>query len=179
MRRKNHSEKFINNCFAEALLQLMKTQSFDRITVTDICQRAGIGRATFYRHFPSSSCKEDVLTAYAVTLWEEYTADRKEQLAKTPWIIFMNYIYDCREFYSALAGKALITVLFSIFYKTIGPAEGDSPEESTIKAGMAGSAFGMAYHWIESDFPSTPQEIADKIAEIAKEKIRQHQAVHE
>ena len=43
---------------ADALLELMKEHSFPRITITQICDRAGVGRKTFYRNF---ELKEDVI----------------------------------------------------------------------------------------------------------------------
>lgn len=45
--------------FAEALLELMAEQPFDQLTVSAICKRAGISRATFYTLFQS---KENVVT---------------------------------------------------------------------------------------------------------------------
>lgn len=43
---------------AAALLTLMKDKPFAQISVTEICEEAGIGRKTFYRNF---ELKEDVI----------------------------------------------------------------------------------------------------------------------
>ena len=43
---------------SDALICLMRQKHFSRITVTEICREADIGRKTFYRHF---ELKEDVI----------------------------------------------------------------------------------------------------------------------
>lgn len=45
----------------QALFALMKTMPFEAITVTDITKKAGVGRATYYRHFAD---KEEVIRYY-------------------------------------------------------------------------------------------------------------------
>ncbi len=42
----------------EALLRLLESAPLDKISVTQLCQEAGVNRATFYRHYTS---QEDVL----------------------------------------------------------------------------------------------------------------------
>ena len=45
-----------------ALLELMKKQSYERISITDICRQAGVSRTTFYHHF--SKADDVLLSAY-------------------------------------------------------------------------------------------------------------------
>src|ERR1700759_5154503 len=45
----------------EAMLQLLGTQALDDITILDLCQTAGIGYTTFFRHHPTKQALlEDV-----------------------------------------------------------------------------------------------------------------------
>jgi AcrR family transcriptional regulator len=44
---------------ADALLSLLPERGWDELSVQDICQRADVGRSTFYAHFRS---KEELLT---------------------------------------------------------------------------------------------------------------------
>ncbi|HLA33291.1 MAG TPA: helix-turn-helix domain-containing protein, partial [Rhodocyclaceae bacterium] len=41
------------NALREALVELMMERTWDEIGVQDICERANIGRSTFYMHFSS------------------------------------------------------------------------------------------------------------------------------
>ncbi len=45
----------------QALFKLMNEYAYEKITVTDIVNKAGVGRATFYRHFKT---KEDVFVYF-------------------------------------------------------------------------------------------------------------------
>ena len=42
---------FTKGLIKEAFLELKKSSSLADIKVTDLCERAGIGRGTFYRHY--------------------------------------------------------------------------------------------------------------------------------
>ena len=53
-----NSKKLAKDYIIEALLQLLKKHSFEDITVTDIANKAGVTRVTFYRNFNS---KEEII----------------------------------------------------------------------------------------------------------------------
>ena len=55
------SDDKLEDYIVKALFSLMKTISFEDISITDITKKAGVGRATYYRHFNS---KEDVIRYY-------------------------------------------------------------------------------------------------------------------
>ncbi len=51
----------IENKITNALLELMKEEPYEDISITDITSKAGLSRATYYRHFNS---KEDIVIKY-------------------------------------------------------------------------------------------------------------------
>jgi AcrR family transcriptional regulator len=53
----------------QALLELMGSKEYDKISVSEICRKADLDRRTFYRNFDS---KNDVLEQYIKILSEEY-----------------------------------------------------------------------------------------------------------
>ena len=54
-------EEYTRHYIVQALFKLMSEYRYDKISVTDIARKAGVGRATFYRYFKS---KEDVILFY-------------------------------------------------------------------------------------------------------------------
>ena len=60
----------------EALRQF-RARGFHDVTVADICDEAGVGPATFYRHFPT---KEEVVFAY----WGDFVHALRAAVAATP-----------------------------------------------------------------------------------------------
>ena len=51
-------EEYTRFYIVQALFKLMSAYEYDKISVTDIAEKAGVGRATFYRYFKR---KEDVI----------------------------------------------------------------------------------------------------------------------
>lgn len=62
----------------DALSELLSTIPFDAITMSQIAQRAKVGRTAVYNHFPD---KEVLLLAYMREVTEEFTAMLKRALA--------------------------------------------------------------------------------------------------
>ena len=56
----------------DALLKLMRSRCLNGISISQICEEAGVGRASFYRNYES---KEDVLRKYLERLIREWEKD--------------------------------------------------------------------------------------------------------
>lgn len=54
-------EEYTKHYIVQALFKLMSNYVYEKISVTDIAEKAGVGRATFYRYFKR---KEDVILYY-------------------------------------------------------------------------------------------------------------------
>lgn len=170
MRKTGQSKKFLMDCIAQALLQLMQDKDYGSISISEICRKAGVGRTTFYHHFTEARTKDDVLVYYAVSLWDDYCEPRKDQAEQDSWGTLMNFIYDNRSFFSVLKKAQLDHILFSIFYKTMGPSKEDIPEVALFKSFFAGGVIGITYNWVETGFRKTPDELADGIAKIQEKQ---------
>ncbi len=60
-------EEYTRHYIVQALFKLMSEYNYEKISVKDIAEKAGVGRATFYRHFKR---KEDIILFY----FEHYTS---------------------------------------------------------------------------------------------------------
>ena len=60
----------------QALLSLIIEKDYEAITVEDICERANVGRSTFYAHFTS----KDDLKPEALNICAESSLNSKETL---------------------------------------------------------------------------------------------------
>lgn len=64
----------------EAMIQLLKDQKYEDITVTDVINKSGVSRATFYRHFKS---KEDVVRVNVAIFFDRFDEDVKRFFKKS------------------------------------------------------------------------------------------------
>ena len=53
----------------EAILQLLNKKKYEDITITDIAEKAGVTRITFYRNFES---KDDIIKQYIQNIFSQY-----------------------------------------------------------------------------------------------------------
>ena len=54
-------EDYTRHYIVTALFKLMHEYEYEKIAITDIARKAGVGRATFYRYFKN---KAEVITCY-------------------------------------------------------------------------------------------------------------------
>ncbi|MBR3667207.1 MAG: TetR family transcriptional regulator, partial [Ruminococcus sp.] len=45
--------EYVTSAYGEALFKLMKKKNIEKITVDELCEEGGIGRATYFRNFKS------------------------------------------------------------------------------------------------------------------------------
>lgn len=93
-------EEYTKHYIVTALFKLMNEYMYEKITVKDIAEKAGLGRATFYRHFKS---KEDVIIYY----FQHHTRE----------FVFKQHFYPrCREDYIKV-----VTDILTMFKDNIEP----------------------------------------------------------
>lgn len=101
-------EEYTRHYIVQALFKLMNSYEYEKISVTDIAEKAGVGRATFYRYFKR---KEDIIHYY-------FEHNKRA-------FIFEQHIYPrCKEdyikkvtqvFYAFVSILALQTAMFREF----------------------------------------------------------------
>lgn len=69
MRRKNTTTDMLTDCIIESFLLLLRDNDYDQITISEIADKAGVNRSTYYRHFTS---KDGIVCAYYENLLVEY-----------------------------------------------------------------------------------------------------------
>ena len=156
MRRKNVTNAIIRESITEALLLLMQVQPFAQITITDLVQKAGVSRVSFYRNFES---KEDVLLC------------RLDETARSWWASFPeepeNYLFGIfthclalRDLIALLYRQGLAPLLWQNLRSLIGPADGDAPELAYKKACLTGALFGLLSEWVRRGMTDSPEAMS-------------------
>lgn len=148
----------------DALLKLLKDKPIGDISISELCELAGTGRASFYRNFES---KEDILLRYIHKIFKEWTdeADKKENrpLNELLGLLFAHF-EKYRDFYSLLNERDLIYFLKDVMVELFGPKSENCKEEAYARAYFVYALYG----WVEVWFQRGMQESAEEIAGMFK-----------
>lgn len=146
----------------ESLLTLLEDKAIADISISELCDNAGIGRASFYRNFNS---KEDILRAYINKLFDGWKSDWEKNnsipLSSGIGMIFEHF-EQYREFYHLLNERHLIYLLKDVILDTM-ELKPDLPKaEAYAKAFVA----YILYGWIEVWFQRGMQESAEEMKQL-------------
>lgn len=158
----------------EALLRLMNEKPLEKITITELCEEAGINRTTFYRHF---NIPNDVLTDMKMEFYSRLNNSIRLSSAKNiPSYIeeLMSYLYEHSEllkiFLQNSSSDDFIHLANGVFEKFLETKNRfaeifDSDDENLklISSYIAGGSYFMLCHWLLEDIQKTPKEITDLI----------------
>ena len=166
------------DALGDALVALMHEKNFDQITVQQVLDRAGVGRATFYAHYRD---KEDLFMSDVEEFFTMAASMLKRHSVSTkrlaPIRELFSHLRDVREFYLALvaSGKAndVRELGRGIFARSIderleaaGVQMHPLPRSAQAHA-LAGSMFSLLDWWIDKGMKSDPQEMDDLFHRMA------------
>lgn len=141
----------------DAVLKLMQTTHLDDISISQICEEAGVGRASFYRNFDS---KEDVISKHLKVILDSWWFDAIQQPDFHLVEAVFEHFWDNRKLYIMLYNQGLS----HLNLQNIKTACGPKPEHENVFAyTTAYFSYGL-YGWIEEWFnrgmQETPKEMA-------------------
>lgn len=156
MRRKNQSNQIVRESLTQALLLLMQSQPFAQINITQIVEKAGVSRVSFYRNFQS---KDDVLLSYLNELagewWSTFPKDRGDYL-----LGLLEHCMTIRDTILLLYRQGLAPLLWQNLRELIGPAAETDRALSYQKSGLVGCLFGILSEWVRSGMEDSPETVA-------------------
>ena len=168
MRRKNVNNTIIRDSLTEALLILMKQKPFEQISVTELTEKAGVGRVSFYRCFES---KEDILTGMldqaAIRWWEQFNAQGRTDYVRG----IFEHILTIKEEILLIYKRGLTNLIWINLEHLLGPLPDDDLQKSYEKAALTGFVYGILTEWIERGMMDTPEAMSHVFENINIPKI--------
>ncbi len=156
----------------EGLLECLKKKPFQKITIRDIQEASGVGRATFYRHFDSLA---DVLSAKCDQMFaelsrkldEKYPNGTKEAFPPEYMQLVLSYLYDHWEIVETIVSVGRRDILYNSMLdyakkrtKVYAPEMEESSTRfiliSHIRVGILDSIINL---WLEEGRKSRPEEL--------------------
>ena len=167
-----------------AFYELLKELDHDKITVTAICDRAEINRATFYKHYLDvpdlvDKLQEETINSLSQKLDKASTEDDIESFM----IELLSYLKANNEGHSVIEvitpnGASNFTLkisalIYEKFSKFINPhvINISKKDKTMLFSYLAGGSAGIIDYWIKTGFNESEEEIAGKIIWLASSTI--------
>jgi AcrR family transcriptional regulator len=100
-----------------ALMTLMKTQPYEKISVTEITAKAGVSRMAYYRNYTS---KEDIFIKHLDKIFTSYLSDimnSNDDDLDSVYVGFFSYFRKQADFIGELINAGLSYLILDKFYK--------------------------------------------------------------
>ncbi|MFV0555640.1 MAG: TetR/AcrR family transcriptional regulator [Lactovum sp.] len=166
--RRDRTKRFLK----DALIELLNEKSFEKITTSELVQRAGISRSGFYTHY---SDKYDMIEYYQLILFNtiEYVFEKnkrslRETFRETYEFLNSNEIYvsllsenGSKEIHTFILQKLTILIEEAIYPTLIMDDNVDKVRLIYSKHYFANAVFGMTQAWVRRKRKETPAEMAD------------------
>lgn len=163
----------------KALFQLMEKKEFSHISISEIAERAGVARQTFYRNFQG---KDEILLNYLEELmkglWQDLgeTSRFNEEIfvalfrnwkSKAPSSLIHNIVTKDRKI-RQLIHKSISDYFDELFVHIKQGNKGSADDTFRLYAHKSLSSIVhlMLIEWTLNDFHMTPEEIGGMVSEL-------------
>ncbi len=163
---KIQSEKYVDEYIISALFDLMKKKKYDDISITEITNKAGVSRVSFYRNFNS---KEDIVKKWIKDITDHFldtsNINYKKDNTKEYFIKLFTHLENYED-YAILIYKAnLIHLLKNEFESRILNIY--EKEYGNYKSYfLAGGIFNVYYYWLINGCKESPEILANKLVDF-------------
>ncbi len=169
---------FLMECMVRALIELLKEKPLSAITVTEITQKAGVARMTFYRNY---STKEEIFEKYLDYLFEQFHRTVAEHGRHASFIRYENimlgfaFFRQEAELICCLVNNNLSSGLRDKIIQNeldLSLNSQDDTESRYLTIAYASALFGIMTSWVQGGMKEDPNQLARLICDIYQEKIR-------
>lgn len=156
----------------QALLSAMRERPYDSITISDLCQQAGIPRKAFYRYFSGKERALYSLIDHTLLEFEGYSnalAPGRDRPWQESLEIYFHFWLDQRVLLDAVVQNKMSHVVVAQSIKCALSSQGVPQkyrrwqsldvEEKAIQFILSG-LMAMVIAWCRAGFPETPAEMA-------------------
>lgn len=157
---------YVISSYGEALFKLMKKKNIEKITVDELCEAGGIGRATYFRNFKS---KDEIITSYIVMKWREY--EREHKLKEHPLNDryrvkqYFDFCYSMRKKNDLIIEQCHHGAILSA-YELITTDSDTAQALNTYESFyLAYGLFGIFIKWARGGYTESVQEMTEIVVE--------------
>ena len=162
MGRGTKTTEFLKECLADALIQLMRDKPFDKISIQEIADKSGVGRATWFRNYNG---KNEALTFKLIISWnrwsDEHNISVRNRFTLHNAKDFFQFNYEMRNIIQVIYSANMQSAVYDAFYQVMMPQFGANAKECYQARFYSFGLFGLLDEWVKRGFNETPEEMVD------------------
>ena len=163
---KLQKEKYVDKYIIDSLFALMQKKKYEDISITDITNKAGVGRVSFYRNF---NTKEDIIRTWIYNVTEDFLTNSNISFEKDTLEDYFIKLFTHLEKF-----KIETTLIYKADLFNLLKDEFDNRLITIYKSKytdyksyfIAGGIFNVYYYWLKNGCVETPSEIANKLINL-------------
>ena len=159
--RNEELKKLTFECVTESLFTLMRNCSYEEISVTAICEKAGISRNTFYKRFGTKDnvFKSIVDNINKNVIYRNLGNPFNASVSKDWYVRFFEIVKEHVEWFRMIIRSGL-TATYMEKLNAILLSGAVSAETSYVRLMWSGAMQNVTVKWIEDGLAQSPEEIA-------------------
>ena len=159
-------EALVGEYITDALLLLMKRKDYKDISITELCEKAGVTRMSFYRNFES---KEDILKKWIGAITNDFLIasgiSYKKDSGREYFVKLFNHMEQYKDICTALWEADLLHIVKEQFDKVFLTAYKNEYHDYKSYF-LSGGIYNVFLLWLVNGCRESPSELADNLANI-------------
>lgn len=160
MARGSKTTEFLKECLSDALIRLLREKKIEKISVKEIAETAGVGRATWFRNYTG---KNEALTFKLVQVWnrwaDEHAIAVRDRFALANAKDFFRFNYEIKHILQVVYDAKMQSAVYDAFYQVMMPPYGANAEACYQARFYSYALFGLLDEWIKRGFRESPDEM--------------------
>lgn len=153
------ANKVTKECLQIALMKLMAKKTFEKISITEITQCAGVSRPAFYRNYPSKEAIiEDALQSMFSGIHDSLTAYQDKQDWKAWYVLFFQTIKKNKKNFK-IALDAHVPITSMLLLDSVFPPA--SHFEHYVNCAKESAFVRILTDWFENGMKESPEEMGE------------------
>ena len=171
MDKRKEANLRVKTAITDTLFDLMSEKNLHDISITELIQKAGVARVSFYRNYSS---KEDVLVSLVKDVLDDFRENADYDMSnpytlhhiKRTFEYFLKYKRYMINLYHSGFGSMVLEELNN-FHRSIMPEPKTNSERYHLYMYM-GSLYNTVIYWLQEENPVDIEEIAQTILDSNK-----------